>query len=68
MRTAHPNATAAGGTGGVALLAVWLAGHFGINLSAEEGAGLSGALSVIVLAVGRDGVAGLARRLWRGGH
>lgn len=62
----HPNATAAGGTVGVSVLLIWIAGLLGVDLSAEVAAALTGLLTVVVLAVGRDGIRGIARRVWRG--
>jgi hypothetical protein len=62
----HPNATVAGGSAGVSVLIVWVAGHFGVDLGAEEAIVLAGLLTVAVLAVGRDGVTGIAHRVWRG--
>lgn len=62
----NPNATVAGGSTGLAVLIVWAAGHFGLVVTAEEGAAAAGVLAAVVLAVGRDGLAGVFGRVWRG--
>ena len=62
----NPNATVAGGTASVSVLLVWLAGHFGVNLSAEAAAAIAGGLTVIVLAIGREGVKGIMSHIWSG--
>lgn len=63
----HPNATVAAGGGISAVFIVWLAGHFGISLSAEEGAGAATFIAAVLLAIGKDGIAGIAGKLWHGG-
>lgn len=62
----HPNAKAAGSTTGAGVLVVWLLGYFGVDLSAEAGAVIAGGAATVVLAVGRRGIRGALRALWRG--
>ena len=62
----HPNATAAGGSTGLGVLAVWLLGHFGVQIGAEEAAAIVGAAATIILFVGRNGLRGAWQRIWRG--
>lgn len=62
----HPNALTAGTAASIGVLAVWIAGHFGIKLGAEEAAAIAGAASAVALFIGRNGLIGLARILWRG--
>ena len=62
----HPNAAVAAGGSGLSVFVVWLLGHFHIDLSAEDGAIVAGAVASIVLYIGRNGVKGVWRRLWEG--
>lgn len=66
MKNAHPNATTAGGTGGAGLVVVWLLGRAGITLSAEEGGAIAAGAATLALLIGRNGVKGLARAVWKG--
>lgn len=62
----HPNAAAAATTGGLATFVVWLLGHFHVDLSAEDGAVIAGAVASVVLYIGRNGIKGMWRRIWDG--
>lgn len=62
----NANATAAGGSTGVGLFLVWLLGHVGVDMGAEVAVVVAGGLTTFVLLVGRDGVRGIARTIWRG--
>lgn len=62
----HPNALTATGATGPAVLLVWLAGHFGIDLNAEQATVVTGLLIAAALVVGRRGVKGIAQLVWRG--
>ena len=64
--TTNPNATAAVGSGGAAVILVYVAGLFGLEVPAEVAAAAAGLLAGGVLLFGRRGVRGLARRFWRG--
>ncbi len=64
--TNNPNATVAAGSSGVGVLVVWLLGYFGVDLTAELGAVIAGALSSVVLWIGRDGIKGVLGRIWKG--
>ena len=64
----HPNAVAAGaGLGPLAILLVWLAGRYGLaDVGAEEGAAAAWGITTVGLLVGRRGIRGIARIIWRG--
>lgn len=62
----HPNAATAGTLTGPAIVIVWLAGLLGIDMGAEVGAAVAGCMIATGLLIGRNGVKGLARILWRG--
>lgn len=62
----HPNATRAGGVSTLGILAVWVAGYFGLPLSAEEGAAVAGGASTVALFIGHDGIVGAWRKLLYG--
>jgi len=62
----HPNAATAAALTLPTVLIVWLAGHTGIDLSAEAAAGIGGGVITVALFVGRRGIKGVARLLWRG--
>jgi hypothetical protein len=63
---AQPNATAATGSTGAGLFLVWLLGHLGVDMGAEVAVVIAGGLTTFVLLVGRDGIRGLFRTVWRG--
>lgn len=62
----HPNAATATGSIGPAVLLIWLAGHYGIDLNAEQATVATGLFIAAGLFVGKRGVKGVARILWRG--
>lgn len=62
----NPNAAVAAGGSSLSAIIVWLLGHFHIALSAEDGAIIAGAVSAVVLFIGRNGIRGAWRRLWSG--
>lgn len=64
--TQHPNATLAGGATGGALFVVWILGYFGVNISAELGAVVSGGLATVLLFIGRKGLCGVVEFLLHG--
>lgn len=64
----HPNASTATGLGGISVLTVFLAGHFGVKLGAEEASVISGAVTSIGLVIGKRGIKGVIRVLWRGSN
>lgn len=47
--TQHPNATASTGAGAVAIIAVWIAGLFGLEVPAEVAAALATLLAIVAL-------------------
>jgi hypothetical protein len=63
----HKNATVGGGSGAVGgLLAVTVVGWLGFAVSAQEGVLIAGAVTFVVLLVGRKGIRGIVRMVWRG--
>jgi len=62
----HPNAAVAAGGSSLSAIIVWLLGHFHVALSAEDGAIIAGAVSAVVLFIGREGIKGAWRRVWGG--
>jgi hypothetical protein len=62
----HPNAVVAGSLSGAAALVAWLAELEHVAMPAPVAVLAGGILTTVVLAIGRDGVRGIARRLWRG--
>lgn len=67
MNVSHPNAIAAGSTGAGAVLLIWLAQQLGVpGVTPEIGAAAAATLSAAVLLIGKRGMRGLIRWLWRG--
>ena len=64
--TSHPNAATAGATIGPSVLIVWLAGHLGLDIGAEEAVVTAGLIASLVLLIGREGVKGIIGSVWRG--
>lgn len=62
----HPNASVAGGSGALGILLVWILGQFGVALPPEVAAAISTAAATLALVIGRRGLSGLARLIWRG--
>ena len=62
----NPNTNAAAIGGALGVLCSWLLGHYHVALSAEDGSAISTGLAAIVLYIGRDGIRGVFRNLWRG--
>lgn len=62
----HPNALTATGSGGVGVFVVWLLGYLGVDISAEIGALIATGAAATALFIGRKGLVGVARILWRG--
>jgi len=62
----NPNAAVAAGGSSLSAIIVWLLGHFHVALSAEDGAIIAGAVSAVVLFIGREGIKGAWRRVWGG--
>ena len=67
MRT-NPNASVGGATGALGVLVTWLLGHYHVSLSAEDGAAIATGCATVALWVGKDGVRGILRTVWRGKH
>jgi len=62
----HPNATTAGGLSGAGVFIVWLIGHLGVSLGAEDATIITGAITSTGLLIGKRGICGLARLIWKG--
>lgn len=65
--TKHPNATVAGGTGGTAALVVALLHASGIDISLDLAVAITAAVPPVALFIGRNGLRGVIRVVWRGG-
>jgi len=59
----HPNATMAGATGGTAAGVVIVLEQLGVSLSVEAAAVLVAIVPTVALAIGREGLVGLGRRI-----
>lgn len=55
-----------GSGGGLAVLAVYVAGRFGAHLTAEDGAAIATAAMAVGAFVAHNGLVGLARIVWHG--
>jgi hypothetical protein len=62
----HPNASLAAGTSSASVVAVWTAGHFGLDMTAEVASAFTGLIAAGALVIGRNGLRGLMRILWHG--
>ena len=62
----HPQAATAGSATSLGVLAIWLLGHFGVKLGAEEAAAIAGAAATVALFIGRRGLGGLWQLLKHG--
>lgn len=62
----NPNASTAGGLTVVGVAVVWVAGHLGWSLTGEEQVVISGLITTGGLWIGRNGVRGVARIIWKG--
>ena len=62
----NPNASLAGGLTFVGVGVAWLTGHFGWGLTGEEQVVLSGGITTGGLWIGRNGIRGIAKRIWKG--
>lgn len=59
MTNPHPNATTSAGSTTAAVIIAWLAGHYGIDMGAETAIVVAGALTAVVLFIGRKGIVGV---------
>lgn len=63
----NPNALAAAGSGiGGGTIVVWLLGLAGLSITPVAGAAIAGVCATVFLFVGRKGLRGIARIIWRG--
>lgn len=66
MKT-NPNAKVAGGVGLSGILLVAVLGYFNVDLTAEAGATIAAGMTTSALFIGRNGIVGVFRMIWRGG-
>lgn len=64
--TNHPNATLAGGTGGLTTLILYLASLEGWKVDAVLASGIATVAATVALFIGRRGLRGLLSLVWRG--
>jgi hypothetical protein len=65
--SANPNAVIGGGSGiAGGLLIVQVFNWFGYDLDAGTGAVIAGVVSLVVLFIGRNGIRGAIRKIWKG--
>lgn len=62
----NPNAAVAGSTTGAGIGVVWLLGYAGVDLTPELGALIAGGATTAALFLGRHGIRGFLRMIWRG--
>lgn len=62
----HPNASLAAASGSLSGAIVWALSLWGVTLTAYDGIYVATAVITATLAIGRRGIRGLARTLWRG--
>lgn len=62
----NPNASVAVGTGVLGILTVWLVGVAGVDMPPEVSAVVPVALTTTVLFIGRRGLQGFLKLLWKG--
>ena len=66
--TENKNAAVSVGSGGAGIVAIYLLGLAGVSLTPELGGVIAGSATTVVLAIGRDGIRGVMRRLWNGSN
>lgn len=62
----HPQTVVGGGMSALALIAFYAARAAGYELPGDQAIILAGGLTTVALFVGRTGVRGVARIIWRG--
>lgn len=63
----NPNAATAGVTGvGFGTLLVWLLGHFGVQMDNEVAVVVATTVTTVVLFIGKRGLRGVIRKVWKG--
>lgn len=62
----NPNASVAGGTTGLGVIVVFVLGALGVPVPPEVAVAGVGLVSTAVLVIGRRGIRGIARSIWRG--
>ena len=62
----NPNASLAGGLTGVSAFVVAVSGWLGASLTATQAVAISGGITTAGLWIGRKGICGVARLIWKG--
>lgn len=63
----HPNAAVAGTSGaGLGTLLVYLLGKAGVDVEPAAASAIAGGVAALALFIGRNGIRGAIRLLWRG--
>jgi hypothetical protein len=62
----NPNASLAAGSTGVGVVVIYLLGLLGVSLSPEVAVALGGGVTAALLFVGKNGLKGVWRVIWRG--
>jgi len=63
----HPNAAVASGSSGAGILLVWLLNKYaGADLDPIISGVIIGGITTLTLAIGRHGLRGIIRTVWRG--
>lgn len=66
IRKNHPNALAAGGSAGSVAALVSILAAFGVTIPTAGAVWVVAAAPVVFLAIGRKGIRGIVRQVWRG--
>ena len=64
----NPNASLAGGLTGLSALVVSVSGWLGAALTATQAVAISGGITTLGLFIGKRGIVGVARMVWKGGE
>lgn len=62
----NPNASLATGTAGIGVVAIYILGIFGVNPPPEVAVAGAGAFTSLVLFIGKSGLSGIPRLIWKG--
>ena len=63
----NPNASLAAGSTGIGVVAIYILGLFGVNPPPEVAVAGAGAFTSLFLFIGKSGLSGLPRLIWKGG-
>lgn len=62
----HPNAVASGSSSTAGVLLIYVLGLVGLTLTPVVAAAAVGALGTLTLLIGREGMRGILRTIWKG--